>query len=68
MHIVTQDMVLCVKMGEGLVGQAATRGEGMCCQSVSGKDIMPAFASVLGVQHARSVLIQPIRSASPSQL
>ncbi|KAA6428464.1 MAG: GAF and PAS PAC sensor-containing adenylate guanylate cyclase [Trebouxia sp. A1-2] len=64
----TLGTVLDNKMGEGLVGQAATQGEGMCCQAVSGKDIMPAFATVLGVQHARSVLIQPIRSAASAQL
>ncbi|DBB04290.1 TPA: hypothetical protein ACH3X1_012787 [Trebouxia sp. C0004] len=62
-----KDMVLCVKMGEGLVGQAATRGEGMCCQAVSGRDIMPAFATVLGIQYARSVLIQPIRDTRTSK-
>ncbi len=59
-----QDVVLCVKMGEGLAGEAATRGESMCCQQTTGQQIMPAFATVLGIQHARSVLIQPIRSLS----
>ena len=56
-----QDLVLCVKMGEGLVGEAATRGESVCSQQTTGKQIMPAFESVLGIQHARSCLIQPIR-------
>lgn len=60
-----QDLVLCVKMGEGMVGEAATRGEGICTQHTTGKLIMPAFESVLGIQHARSCLIQPIRYAPP---
>ena len=59
--VVQQDVVLCVKMGEGLVGEAATRGESMCCQQVTGSQIMPAFGTVLGIQDVRSVLIQPIR-------
>lgn len=61
-----QDVVLCVKMGEGLVGEAATRGESLCTQQTTGKQIMPAFESVLGIQHARSCLIQPIRSVHHS--
>ena len=56
-----QDLVLCVKMGEGMVGEAATLGEGICTQHTTGKQIMPAFESVLGIQNARSCLIQPIR-------
>ena len=62
-----QDLVLCVKMGEGMVGEAATRGEGICTQQTTGKQIMPAFDSVLGIQTARSCLIQPIR-CGPSSL
>lgn len=60
-----QDLVLCVKMGEGLVGEAATRGEGICTQHTTGRQIMPAFESVLGIQDARSCLIQPIRCSPP---
>ena len=60
-HCFLQDVVLCVKMGEGLVGEACLKGDARCCQQVSGKDIMPACATMLGIQHARSCLIQPIR-------
>lgn len=68
MTVCMQDVVLCVKMGEGLVGEAATRGESLCTQQTTGKHIMPAFESVLGIQHARSCLIQPIRFATPCTL
>lgn len=48
------------------MGEAATRGEGICTQHTTGKQIMPAFESVLGIQNARSCLIQPIRCAPPA--